>query len=92
MAKYKFVNEEGTIVLNTENNANIPVNSSGWHVDDYNEWVAQGGIPDPYEPPIVIEEPVDEYSGIPVDQLTDRELALIVLKRTKQIDDQDKIK
>lgn len=48
MAKYKFNNEEQTQVINTETGQRC-INPSVYLWKDYEDWVAAGGVTDPYK-------------------------------------------
>lgn len=46
------VNSNNTIVFDTENHINIPVDDSNRHYQEYLAWVAEGNEPEVLEPEV----------------------------------------
>lgn len=49
MADYQLTSTE--MVIRTADNAHIPDDPTNHDRQDYEQWLANGGVPDPYEPP-----------------------------------------
>lgn len=49
MAEYQLTNTD--MVIRTEDGVNIPPDPANRDRAEYDKWLADGGVPDPYKPP-----------------------------------------
>lgn len=49
MADYKYANENGTMIVKQDGNLHIPNDPRNADWQKFQEWVANGGIPDPWK-------------------------------------------
>ena len=51
MAEYQLTATDATVILNGDPQTFIPNAPGNRHWDEYQKWLAAGGVPDPYVPP-----------------------------------------
>ena len=65
MADYQLTATD--IVIHTATQSYIPNDPANRHRAEYEQWLADGGVPDPYVPPPVIEQPPSEHELLHAD-------------------------
>jgi hypothetical protein len=61
MAEYKLTNSDYS-VIRTEDSASIPADEGNRDWVAYQEWLGQGGVPDPYIVPVYVNQPSPEQT------------------------------